>query len=78
MIDRLTIEMTLIQIARQKRAPLDGHAPYNIRTGVAQALQAKECYRQRMTATEYQWEKPAAKRWRHTPMKYTHVYLALM
>ena len=62
MINRQTIETTLIQIARQKGEPLDGHALYAIRTGVAQALQAKERYRQKMTAMEYQWKKPAAKR----------------
>lgn len=62
MINRQTIEMTLIQIARQKGEPLDGHALNYIRTGVAQALQAKELSRQRMTATEYQWKKPTAKR----------------
>lgn len=62
MINRQTIEMTLIHIARQKGEPLDGHALYTIRTGVTQALKAKERYRQRMTATEYQWKKPAAKR----------------
>lgn len=62
MINQQTIEMTLIQIPRQEGEPLDGHALYNIRNSVAQALQAKERYRQRMTATEYQWKKPAAKR----------------
>jgi len=62
MINRQTIEMTLIQIACHKGEPLDGHALYTIRTGVAQALQAKERYRQKMTAMEYQWKKPAAKR----------------
>lgn len=62
MIDRQPIEMTLIRIARQKGEPLDGHALYTIRTGVTQALQAKELYRQRMTVTDYQWKKPAAKR----------------
>lgn len=62
MIDRQAIEMTLIQIACQKGEPLDGHALYTIRTGVARALQAKEGYRQRMSAPGYQWKKPAAKR----------------
>jgi len=62
MIDRQTIEMTLLQIARQNGEPVDKHTAYTIRTGVAQALQAKERHRQRMTATDYQWKKPAAKR----------------
>lgn len=42
MIDRDTIKMTLLQIARQNGEPLDRHTLYTIRTGVAQALQAKE------------------------------------
>jgi hypothetical protein len=62
MIDRQTIEMTLLQIARHNGELLDRHTVYTIRTSVAQALQAKELYRQRMTAAEYQWKKPVAKR----------------
>lgn len=53
MVDRHTIEMTLLQIARQNGEPLDRHTLYTIRTGVAQALQAKERHRQRMIAPEF-------------------------
>jgi len=62
MINRQTIEMTLIHIARQKGEPLDRHTLYTIRTGIAQALQAKERHRQRMNAPEYHWKKPSIKR----------------
>ncbi|UIL52531.1 hypothetical protein LZU96_00740 [Pantoea agglomerans] len=62
MIDRQTIEMTLLQIARQSGEPLDRHTLHTIRTGIAQALQAKERHRQRMNAPVYQWRKPEIKR----------------
>lgn len=62
MIDRQTIEMTLLRIARQNGEPLDRHTLYTIRTGVAQALQAKERYRQRMSAPDFKWQKPAPRR----------------
>lgn len=62
MIDRQTIEMTMLQIARQNGEPLDRHTLYTIRTGVAQALQAKERHRQRMEAPEYIWKKPTPHR----------------
>lgn len=35
MIDRQTIEMTLLQIARRKGELLGGHALYTICTGIA-------------------------------------------
>lgn len=57
MIDRQTIEMTLLQIARQNGELLDRHTLYTIRTGVAQALQAKERHQQRMSSPDYQWKK---------------------
>lgn len=62
MIDRQTIEMTQLQIARQNGEPLDRHTLYTIRNGVAQALQPKERHRQRMTAAEFKWQKPAPRR----------------
>lgn len=62
MIDRQTLEMTMLRIARQNGEPLDRHTLYTIRTGVAQALQAKERHRQRMNAPEYHWRKPEFKR----------------
>lgn len=42
MIHRQMIEMTLLQITCQDGEPLDGHALYTIRIGVAQALQAED------------------------------------
>lgn len=57
MVDRQKIEMTLLQIARQNGEPLNRHTFYTIRTGVAQALQAKVRHRQRMSAPDYQWKK---------------------
>ncbi|MBE5252215.1 hypothetical protein [Mixta mediterraneensis] len=62
MIDRQTLEMTLLQIACQNCEPLDRHTLYTIRTSVAQTLQAKERHRQRMTAADFKWQKPARRR----------------
>lgn len=62
MLDRQTLELTLLQIARQKGEPLDRHTLYTIRTDVAQALQAKERHKQRMTSPDYQWRKPLLRR----------------
>ncbi|MEY8770020.1 hypothetical protein AB6T85_06200, partial [Erwinia sp. ACCC 02193] len=62
MIDRHTIEMTLLQVARQNGESLDRHTLYSIRNGVAQALQAKERHRQRMEAPSFKWQKPAERR----------------
>ncbi|WFL67440.1 hypothetical protein P6287_19230 [Pantoea sp. X85] len=62
MINRYKIEMTLLRIARQNGEPLDRHTLYTIRTSVAQALQAKERHRQRMTAPEFKWQKPPRRR----------------
>lgn len=62
MINRYKIEMTLLRIARQNGEPLDRHTLCMIRTGIAQALKAKERHRQRMNAPEYQWRKPEIKR----------------
>jgi len=57
MIDRQTLEMTMLQIARHNGEPLDRHTLYTIRTGVAQALQAKERHQQRMSSPDYHWKK---------------------
>ena len=62
MLDRQTLEITLLKIAHQQGEPLDRHTLYTIRTGVAQALQAKERHKKRMTAPEFQWQKPTRKR----------------
>lgn len=58
MLDRETIELTMIQMASQSGEVLDKHELYTIRTGVAQVLQAKERHKQRMTTPDYQWKKP--------------------
>lgn len=57
MIDRQTIEMTMLQIARQNCEQLDRHTRYTIRNNVAQALQVKERHSQRMTAPDFKWHK---------------------
>lgn len=62
MLDRQTLELSLLAIARQNGEPLDRHTLYTIRTGLAQALQAKERHRQRMTAPTFQWKRPDPRR----------------
>jgi hypothetical protein len=62
MLDRQTIELALISATAQAGGVVDRHALYEIRTGVAQALQAKEQHRRRMAAPAYQWSKPAPPR----------------
>lgn len=62
MLDRATLELTMLEIARQSGERVDNHTRYTIRTGLRQALQAKERHRRRMTTPPYQWKKPAAPR----------------
>lgn len=62
MTDRKMLELALLEIVRQSGEPLDNHARYTIRNGLAQALQARERHRRRMSAPPYQWKKPAAPR----------------
>lgn len=62
MLDRETIELTMIEIASQNGEPLDRHTLYTIRTGVAQVLLAKERHKKRMTAPDYKWKKPTPRR----------------
>lgn len=62
MLDRETLELSLLAIARQNGEPLDRHTLYTIRTGLAQALQAKERHRQRMTTPTFTWKKPTPSR----------------
>ncbi|KJM64888.1 hypothetical protein B5M10_14125 [Pluralibacter gergoviae] len=62
MLDRATLELTMLEIARQSGERVDNHTRYTIRTGLIQALQAKERHRRRMNAPAYQWKKPAAPR----------------
>ncbi|HDS1115188.1 hypothetical protein OCJ35_21865 [Pluralibacter gergoviae] len=62
MLDRVTLELTMLEIARQNGQRVDNHTRYTIRTGLIQALQAKELHRRRMNTPAYQWKKPAAPR----------------
>lgn len=58
MLDRQKLEQAVIEIARQSGQNVDRHTLYEVRTGIAQALQAKERHRRRMNAPAYQWKKP--------------------
>lgn len=62
MLDRKTLEKTLIEAARQQGLALNGKELLDIRTGIASSLAAKERHRQRMTAPAYLWKKPAPRR----------------
>ncbi|HDO7148202.1 hypothetical protein [Klebsiella pneumoniae] len=62
MLDRITLELAIQEIARQNGEGLDSHTRYTIRNGLAQVLQAKERHRRRMSTPAYQWKKPAAPR----------------
>ncbi|PHH48664.1 hypothetical protein [Pluralibacter gergoviae] len=62
MLDRATLELTMLEIVRQSGDRIDDHTRYTIRTGLRQALQAKERHRRRMTAPAYQWKKPTPRR----------------
>lgn len=57
MLDQQTLELTLLEIARQNGETLDRHALYTVRNGLRNALAAKERHRQRMAAPAYQWNK---------------------
>ncbi|SPY77127.1 hypothetical protein [Providencia rustigianii] len=61
MLQREAIEVVMMDIHLQGQS-LNGRDRLAIRTGVAQTIQAKERYRRRMTASTYQWTKPAPKR----------------
>ncbi len=62
MLDRNTLEKTIIEAAHQQGHALNGKELLDIRTGIASSLVAKERHRQRMTAPAYQWKKPAPRR----------------
>ncbi len=62
MQDQQTIELVMPALIRKSGEPLGKHMLYTIRNGVAQALQAKERHRQRMTAPEFKWQKPVPHR----------------
>ncbi|WP_048696560.1 hypothetical protein [Erwinia piriflorinigrans] len=62
MTDRQTLELAVLQIARQSGEPLDRHTLYAVRNGIRNALAVSERHRQRMSAPAYQWKKPAPRR----------------
>lgn len=62
MLDQQTLELTLLEIARQSGEALDRHTLYSVRNDIRNALAAKERHRQRMTAPTYQWKRPTTKR----------------
>ncbi|MCI1680458.1 MAG: hypothetical protein LKK36_09290 [Ewingella americana] len=62
MLNRKTLELTLIAAAHQQGQALNGKDMLDIRTGIASTLAAKERQRQRMAAPEYKWRKPVFKR----------------
>ncbi|AUX74323.1 hypothetical protein [Erwinia pyrifoliae] len=62
MTDRQTLELAVLQMARQSGEPLDRHTLYTVRNGIRNALAASERHRQRMSAPAYQWKKPAPRR----------------
>lgn len=62
MTDRQTLELAVLQMARQSGEALDRHTLYTVRNGIRNALAASERHRQRMSAPAYQWKKPAPRR----------------
>ncbi|SLY44886.1 hypothetical protein [Klebsiella variicola] len=62
MLDRQTLELTLLAIARKKGEPLDRHTLFSVRNDVRNALAAKEHFKKRITAKTYQWKKPTPPR----------------
>ncbi len=62
MLDRNTLEKTIIEAAHQQGYSLDGKELLDIRTAIASSLAAKERYRQRMMAPAYEWKKPGPRR----------------
>nr|WP_306464577.1 hypothetical protein [Providencia stuartii] len=63
MLQREAIEAVMMELAHQQGLSLNGRDRLDIRTGVAQIIQAKERHRRRMTAPTYQWTMPEPKRW---------------
>lgn len=62
MLDRQTLEETVIDIARKSGEQMDRHALYAIRNDVRNALAAKERHQRRMSAPSYQWMRPTSLR----------------
>lgn len=62
MLDRHTMELALISVAKREGLTLNGKDLLDIRTNVSMALAAKERHRQRMNTPAYHWKKPAQRR----------------
>ncbi|MEX6313331.1 hypothetical protein AB6G19_05870 [Providencia manganoxydans] len=62
MLQREAIEAVMMELSHQQGQSLNRSDRLAIRTGVAQAIQAKERHKGRVTAPTYQWKKPAPKR----------------
>lgn len=58
MLKRNVIEAVLMEMSRQEGTELSKRDQLIMRTHVAQALDAKARFRQRMNAKPYQWKKP--------------------
>ena len=58
MLDRESLEMTVLQMARLQGEKLDRYTLYTVRNEVRNALAAKERYRRTLAAASYQWKKP--------------------
>lgn len=62
MLKHKKIEAVIDEMARQLGHELNGQDRLLIRTRVAASVAAKDRHRQRMTAPEYRWRKPAPRR----------------
>lgn len=58
MLDRESLEMTVLQMTRIQGEKLDRHTLYTVRNEIRNALAAKERYRRMLEAQPYQWKKP--------------------
>lgn len=62
MLKNATIEAVILEMARKEGIEMNGQDRLLIRTRVAASVAAKDRHRQRMTAPEYRWRKPAPRR----------------
>ncbi|HCB0642884.1 TPA: hypothetical protein MYL57_002870 [Klebsiella variicola subsp. variicola] len=62
MLKNATIEAVILEMARKEGIEMNGQDRLLIRTRVAASVAAKDRHRQRMTAPEYRWRKPASRR----------------
>ena len=58
MLDRTSLELAVLQMARLQGEKLDRHTLYTTRNEIRNALAAKARYRRTMEAPPYQWKKP--------------------